>query len=229
MKTKNYHYHQVVRIYQSTNTSKIHYRNLSSRMPNPSFNQISSPSIFHTSKQLSIPSSQRDHPRRKSLSSSSCIYTRNPFEVRVATPFLWYPPSFFRRMLSPARRSSWPARSFGSDLMAHLARVPTFLRFAFRFTLFALYSVAVGTWPSSVDIPHNAAEKRGGRGGFHFGGEMNGEKERGRIKRSEAGEEGRKKGEGGKRRKENEACLVHPLWGPDRYEGARGWHTRDPR
>lgn len=71
-----------------------------------------------------------------------------------------------------------------------------------------------------MDIPHNAAEKRGG--GFHFGGEMNGEKERGRIKRSEAGEEGRKKGEGGKRRKENEACLVHPLWGPDRYEGARG-------
>ena len=36
-------------------------------------------------------------------------------------------------------------------------------------------------------------------------------------------EEGRKREKvEKKRRKENEACLVHPLWGPDRYEGARG-------
>lgn len=117
-------------------------------------------------------------------------------------------------MLSLASRSfvalSPLLRRCGSD--DHLARVPTFLRFAFRFTLFALHSIVVG--PLVVGgYPHNAAydtEKRGEGGSILVmklkKRERKGEKEgeRKEIKRREAGEWRKREGRGRKKEKKRE-------------------------
>lgn len=71
------------------------------------------------------------------------------------------------------------------------------------------------------DIPGARTAAHDGKGGFHLVGEGTVKRKRERRnekERSIVARAGKK--EGGK--KENESCLVHPLWGPDRYESARG-------
>ena len=113
--------------------------------------------------------------------------------------------------LSPLLRRS------GSD--DHLARVPTFLRFAFRFTLFALHSIVVG--PLVVGgYPHNAAyvtEKRGEGGSIlvmklkkrereRKGGKEEGNKEE-RSRR--VAEEGRKREKKREEKRTRRASCIH--------------------
>lgn len=143
----------------STNTSKIHYRNLSSRMPNPSFNQYL-PHLLPHLEATEHPQVLNEiiHGEKVSLLVQLHLHA---YPFRGGHPILTVPSLLFPENAQPGSQKFVA----GSDLMAHLARVPTFLRFAFRFTLFALYSVVVGPWSSSsVDIPHTAAEKRGGGG-----------------------------------------------------------------
>lgn len=143
---------------------------------------------------------------------------RTPFQGgALATPFLRVPLLFRGPLRSSvaflgSRRSpcwAWPPLRGARD---HLATVPTFLRFAFRFTLFALYSWSPSPcrWIFLGPIMPFARDGKRGEG------------ERGPPE----GQRGMGCGGKGKKerwkRKENERCLVHLLWGPDRYGGARG-------